>query len=294
MQDKMKTLEFSFEVNALNYETNKVETKQAQLSFCIQAKHMTISKFSELETFIYNSELWVKVVLGFKPIESLEPEYITDDMYIRNWDKAKTAEFAKILIDLLRFFCVSGHHFLDYISRQDFDSYSDLKQLNDLFCDVYAAFNESHKPTEMQHFEHKGRRFIVPYDGALIGEALTWGEATEALQSDYFTRPNADNKYLTGALLNNTLTTIAALCREVKVIDKELGVFETKTLPPDMSEEAWAAHLQKQKLFFADLPCDIARNVGFFLTSSLVRSEATLSLALLFKSPLWPQIQAAM
>ena len=290
----LSTMQFSFNASALNFTTNKIEDKQVEVSFCIDANDMTISKFSEVETYIFNTELWVKVALGFKQIESIDPLLITDDMYINKWGKEKYNEFGQILVDLLSFFCVSGQPMLEYLSRQTFDCYADVKVLNDLFCDVFAAFDESHTPVEIQYFEHKGRRFIVPYDGHLVGEALTWGEATEALQSDYFTRPNAEKKYPQGVKLNNTLNIIAALCREVRILDKENGLFEEKPLPPSFKEEDWEKHLTKQKAFFADLPCSVARNVGFFLTNSLVRSEITLSMALLFKSPRWREIQTAM
>jgi hypothetical protein len=293
-KQELKTLQFSFEVDTLNDTTKRIEQKAAVISFCIDACDMSIGSFSELETYIYNSELWVKVALGMKAIKDIDPMLITDEFYIAKWDKERFNTFAGILIDLLSFFCVSGENLLAHLRKSTFDSYADVRVLNELFCDVFSAFNESHTPSEIQHFTHKGRRFIVPYNGELIGEALTWGEATEALQCDYFTKPDENNKYPQGALLNNSLTILAAVCREVRMIDKEQGVYEEKALPPDMNEEAWAAHLKKQKAFFADVPCSVARDVGFFLTNSFIRFESIISLALLFKSPHWDAIATAM
>jgi len=290
----LKTLQFSFEVDTLNDSTNRIEQKAVIVSFCIDARDMTIGSFSELETYIYNSELWVKVALGLKAIKDIDPMLLTDDFYITKWTKERFNEFAGILIDLLSFFCISGENILSHLRKSNFECYADVSVLNELFCDVFSAFNESHTPSETEHFTHKGRRFIVPYNGELIGEALTWGEATEALQCDYFTKPDENNKYTQGAMLNNSLTILAACCREVRMIDKEQGVYEEKALPPDMSEEAWAAHLKKQKAFFADVPCSVARDVGFFLTNSFMSSELIISLALLFKSKHWDAIATAM
>lgn len=289
----MKTLQYSLDITTLNEDTKRIDYTTIEAGFCINARDMTVGLFSDLETYTYNLPMWAKVVLGFKKIEAIDPILIEDDMYISKWPKDKYSEFAHILIDLLRFFCISGDDALDYLQQQRFEMYADVSELNDLFCNVFNAFYESHAPEEIEHFEHKGRRFIVPYDPVIIGAALTWGEATEALQSDYFTKP-AEGKYGAGLLLNNSLTIIAALCREVKVIDKKRGTFAEVADIPNMQEDAWAAHLASQKAFFADLPCSVSRDVGFFLSSSFVRLETTASLVLLLKSPLWLEIAAAM
>jgi hypothetical protein len=293
MMTESKTLQFRFDIDVLNDETKRIESKTVELSFCIDARDMAVGKFAELETYVFNLELWSKVALGLKSIESIDPLLITDEMQLSKWQPKQYNDFAQILIELLNFFCVAGAGVLTYLSKQQFTCYADVAALNNLFCDVFSAFYESHTPCEVEHFEHKGRRFIVPYNGDMIGAALTWGEATEALQSDYFTKPQEDGKYGEGVLLNNSLTILAALCREVRIVDKETGAYEEKAAVPNMQGEAWAAHLKKQKAFFYDLPCSISRDVGFFLTNSFVRSELTVSLALLFKSPYWQEIAAA-
>ena len=288
-----RTLQFSIEVDTLDTVTNRIEQKTAEASFCIDARDMTVGQFSEMETYTYNLEPWAKVALGLKKIEAIDPLLITDDMYIGKWSKERFNDFAQVLITLLDFFCVAGQPLLRYLRAQQFECYADVRQLNELFCDVFSAFYESHTPQEIEHFEHKGRRFVVPYNGELIGDALTWGEATEALQSDYFARP-VEGKYGEGVRLNNSLTIIAALCREVRVIDKELGLFEPKGEAPNMGEAEWPAYLKRQRAFFADLPCSVSRDVGFFLTNSFTRSELTASLVLLLQSSHWPKIAAAM
>jgi hypothetical protein len=117
----------------------------------------------------------------------------------------------------------------------------------------------------------------VPYSEDEIGIALTWGEVSEALQSNYMAKANTDGRYSDDVLLNNSLTIIAALCREVRVNDTN-GTFTELPVPKETM--AFRTYAKQRMQFFKDLPCSVARDVGFFLTISYIGwYQTTITLA---------------
>ena len=274
---KTKTMSFSFDVDYIDKVSKRIKTRKKELSFCVNAVDMTIGTFSQMETMLQNIELRYKVALGTKDIKAIDPLDLEDNIYKKNWVAADWAEYANIILDLLTFFCVSDIN--DLVTMRDFafDNYADVREIEDLFSAVYTMFNDSHELNEIQYFEHKGRRFIVPYSEDEIGIALTWGEVSEALQSNYMSRANADGRYGDDVLLNNSLTIVAALCREVRV--NEDGTFIELPVPKESMK--FREYVRTRMQFFKDLPCSVARDVGFFLTVSYIRYGNITSLALL-------------
>lgn len=275
---KPKTMSFSFDVEYIDKGTKRIKTRKKELSFCVNAADMTIGTFSQMETMLQNIELRYKVALGTKDIKSIDPLDLEDNIYKTNWTNKDWREYADIILDLLTYFCVSDKADISSLRDFDFNNYADVRELEDLFSSVYTMFNDSHELSEIQYFEHKGRRFIVPYSEDEIGIALTWGEVSEALQSNYMTKANADGRYGDDVLLNNSLTIVAALCREVRVNDTD-GTFTELPVPKETM--AFRTYVKERMQFFKDLPCSVARDVGFFLTISYIRFGSTTSLALL-------------
>lgn len=276
-------LEFAFDVDYIDKETNLVKQRSEAISFIADADVMKISDFSGLEVYLYNLPLWAKVVLGSKPIEKIDPLDITDDLYINNWPQSRFAEYGNILIDMLSFFTFdnSGKSALARLRAKQISDIQDLQALANLFVQLYSLLIDRDY-SERQYFEHKGREFVIPYDAQIIAKSLTWGEATEALQSDYMTgKPDADGLLKKELHLNNSLTIIASLCREISINDDDTF---TEIQPPKVAQE-WEKYLLDRKAFFADLPASVAMDVGFFLTNSYARKEAIPFLALLLSSP---------
>lgn len=276
-------LDFAFEVDYIDKETNLVKQRSEAISFVADADVMKIGDFSGLEVYLYNLPLWAKIAIGSKSIEKIDPLDITDDLYIKNWPQARFAEYGNILVDMLSFFAFDkdSKAALKRLRAKQVSDIQDLQALANLFVQLYSLLTDRDY-SERQYFEHKGREFVIPYDAQLIGKALTWGEATEALQSDYMTgKPDADGMLNKGLHLNNTLTIIASLCREVQVNDDDTF---TEIQPPKVAHE-WEKYLLDRKAFFADLPASVAMDVGFFLTNSFARKEAIPFLALLLSSP---------
>jgi len=288
----MNSITYQFEVDVIDEARQRISQKMLSIDFNTSAYNMPLSRFSELETYMQNLDLWAKVALGTKDIAKIDPLDITDDLYIANWDSARYGEYAAILLHLLGIFAMEDSaENLEYLAGVEYECWQDIKALQELFVQVYTAFNNSHTPKEIEYFTHKGRRFVVPYDAELIGRALTWGEATEALQADYMSAKTKDGegKYPEGVLLNTSLAVIASVCREVKI--RKNGTFTQVPLPKGGA--AWQAHLAAKMEFFKDLPCAAARDVGFFLINSFTQCEVTVSLALLLSAPQYKEIARA-
>lgn len=281
-------LHFSIGVTVINKATNRIEEQAIELRFYSQANEITVQELSSLEVYSHNLPLWAKVALGLKAIEKIDPLDIEPNLYRKNWTLQQIAEYANILIDVLHIFAADENTIahLRNLQKKAINDYADVAELEKIVVAVYNGIY-SYEASEREYFEHKGREFIIPYNAEIIGKALTWGEASEALQSDYMTnKPNEEGKFIKELALNNSLTIVSALCREVATNDD--GTF-TEIKPPTKGEE-WEQYLVERKAFFSNLPADVVMDIGFFLTNSFIRSEVTISTALLLSNPKYKEM----
>lgn len=278
------TINFDFVVDYIDKQTNTIKQRQQTITFCGDADTMHIGTLAELEVYVFNLPLWAKVAIGMVPIKKVNPLDITKDFYMTNWGEDKFIEYGHILLDMLSFFCTDTQSEKGILAMRDknISNIQDLSTLADLLVHLYNLLY-TREYTQRQYFEHNGKKFVIPHgtDGELIGRNLTWGEATEAMQSDFMTnRPDANGKRNSAAYLQNSLTIIASICREVHVAPDNTF----KEIQPPKKSEAWEKYIHERRDFFADLPASIAMDVGFFLLSSLASKNNIISLALLLNS----------
>ena len=133
-------------------------------------------------------------------------------------------------------------------------------------------------PKHRDTFKWKGATFALPetvrqsFEQVIVGANLSVMEATDALQIEHvFGAKNEDGSpAIEDARYHNDIALVASICRRVK----HDGSLE---MPPlDFIERRqW---FDKRIELFADLPMDIALDVGFFLISSKIASARILLL----------------
>jgi hypothetical protein len=276
----MPDVELAFDMD-VQTASGDVQTKRFSIKFIVDAAKLTLGKWAAFETILSNLPLFAKVHLGLKKLEDVP---IHKREGLSKWTPAKVNEYANSLLDLLACFAKpESKNFIVSLKQLQYEEMSDVSHLHRAFCGVYNSFKESHTPTERRGFTHKNKSYIVPYDDELIGNMLTWGEATEALQSLNYVKKEKGVQPKDG-LLMHSLRVIASLCRETKRINAS-GVI--KTIPPPIKSEDWAEYVRKREEELQDLPCDVMLDIGFFLTNSLSASLNIHSLVLPLSSRLY-------
>lgn len=276
-------VELSFDMDIIA-ENGDVQTKRFNIKFIVDACKLTMQKWAQFETILTNLPLYAKVHLGLKKLEDIP---IHKRESVTKWTPEKANTYAQNLLDLLACFAKpESANFILSLKQLEYNELGDVSHLHRTFCGVYNCYKDSYTPTEKRGFIHKGKHFVIPYDDALIGNMLNWGEATEALQSLNYIKKDKGLQPKNG-LIMHSLRLLASICRETRKINSS-GVFKAIT-PPSKTED-WEAYLQKREDFFADLPCNVMLDVGFFLTNSLKQSLNTDFSGLLLNSQLLHQI----
>ena len=276
-------VELSFDMDIIA-ENGDVQTKRFNIKFVVDACKLSMQKWAEFETILTNLPLYAKIHLGLKKLDDIPPHKREG---LNEWTAEKTTAYAHSLLDLLGCFAKpESKQFILSLKQLDYEELGDVSHLHRTFCGVYNSYKDSYKPTERRGFTHKGKHFVVPYDDALIGNMLNWGEATEAVQSLNYLKKEKGVQHKDG-LLMHSLRMLCSICRETKKVNSK-GVF--KVINPPSKTEEWMQYISEREAFLSDLPCNVMLDVGFFLTNSLKQSLSTSSLGLLLNHQLLHQI----
>jgi hypothetical protein len=268
---------FNFEADVMPDGHGVVVVRSFELSFCVDLERLPLSVYADFETQAHNLPLWAKVRLGFKDIEKIRPEKRTPDLYPANWEATRWREYAYLLLPMLAVLHTGDAAIMRSLQGFEYNYAADVRQLENWFIAVYSALHDR-EPQAVEYFTHKGKKYRVPADAQTAREYLTWGEASAALQSDWaHHKLSKDGEIPEGEMHRNSLSIVAALAREVRM-DKTTGIAQT-IAPNKDPKKAEAAYLKRAQAF-VDLPACVAIDVGFFLTTSIMRSNVMLSLAL--------------
>lgn len=284
-KETMPVMPFGYQVKVLDEETGRTKTVHRYIDLRYRPQDFTLYEWAEIEGATNTCPPYIAVALGLRTKgDFTEDEYNPATDTIMNWTAARFGEYRDFLLRILRTTATkeTRRNIKDLQTTGD----SSFEECELLVPRVRAILNMNcalRKEQMREHFTHKGRRFVVPYDNQLYGNLLTWGEATEALESNNDYR-NPKKVRDASAYRTNSAYIIAAMTREVLDYNNSTGTYKEEERPT--SVQAWQAHIRERMAFFADLPMDIVHNVCFFLQVSFKSYNPTHYTALLLQNSL--------
>lgn len=238
-----------------------------KLSLADTVEEMTFSQWVDLQLLIEAWPDWLKA-FSEKPPEDQAQE-------ITSWGPLKEAEYLRQMALVINNFCLEGS-LEDIIEIPVFTESHDSPGLEVLAGKIFRALAE-YRPQDRDRFTHHGRTFVVPGVETIVTgdfESITYmprakvKEVISALQRAHlYGAKGEDGKpALPRSRYYTDLGMIAAICREE---------IDGQEQPGPSTLEDWESYVEERAKFFADIPANIAIDIGFFLLNSLVKLLAT-------------------
>ena len=197
----------------------------------------------------------------------------------QGWDNLHQAEYYHQLAKVVECFTTPKGSLAEVLGLQLFhEGRADTNSIELLSSKIFSALT-TYKPNQARSgFVHKGRHFVVPETEIVkIGEmqqvtrmaSSKAGEVIEALQRSHIlgARDDKGAQVMPDAKYHTDIAMIASVCRE------KLPGGQLETVPLGIKE--FSGFVNDRIDFLADLPADIALDIGFFLTNSLRTYVAT-------------------